>query len=509
MRLRTKLLIPPAVSTVLLIILLGASLWVLSSFRERSRAGQATMMAQYAEVLKLQSTLSDAHIDLYRTMAIINTLGDNKIKELRTRRVALLGHLANSADSEQQEAPEASGALAALMHSIQNQVQAYTRSSDLAIELSAESPNAQAMKAADDDFLALNRTLNTVIAQVKTQTDEESGQLATDARERSTILSALGLVAVGACIAFARLTQQRISSQIAMATSSTQRVAAGHLDMQPPSQANDEIGDMVNSLSHMVSRLRESIKSVQHASESIHLASGEIASGNLDLSHRTEMTAAHLQQAGSDMDHLINAIHQSTDASLQANQLAANAAEVAARGGAAVGAVVSTMQEINRSSKKIADIIGVIDGIAFQTNILALNAAVEAARAGEHGRGFAVVASEVRGLAQRCAEAAKEIKHLIEASVQNVDSGARQVRNAGNTMDEMVSSVNTLVHTVGEITVSATAQSQGIGKVGAAMAHLDRMTQQNAALVEQSAAAAEAMRDQANRLTQVVGQFRL
>jgi methyl-accepting chemotaxis protein len=227
------------------------------------------------------------------------------------------------------------------------------------------------------------------------------------------------------------------------------------------------------------------------------------------LSSRTEQTASNLQQAASSMAQLTGTVKQSADAARQANQLANSAAEVAARGGVAVSQVVATMDDINTSSRKIADIIGVIDSIAFQTNILALNAAVEAARAGEQGRGFAVVAAEVRSLAARSAAAAKEIKSLIGASVDKVEGGSRQVADAGRTMNEIVSSVQRVSDIIGEITAASAEQSEGIGQVNGSVAQLDQMTQQNAALVEQSAAAAESLKSQAQVLREVVSNFRL
>ncbi|WP_235582356.1 methyl-accepting chemotaxis protein, partial [Rhizobacter sp. Root16D2] len=230
--------------------------------------------------------------------------------------------------------------------------------------------------------------------------------------------------------------------------------------------------------------------------------------GNQDLSARTEQTASNLQQAASSMEQLTGTVKQSADSARQANQLASSAAEVAARGGSVVAQVVTTMDEINASSKKINDIIGVIDGIAFQTNILALNAAVEAARAGEQGRGFAVVASEVRSLAQRSAQAAKEIKGLIGASVDRVEAGSRLVADAGTTMNEIVGSVQRVSDIIGEITAASSEQSDGIGQINTTVTQLDQMTQQNSALVEESAAAAESLRDQAQRLSQAVGAFR-
>jgi methyl-accepting chemotaxis protein len=263
------------------------------------------------------------------------------------------------------------------------------------------------------------------------------------------------------------------------------------------------------ALKRTIERIGTAMAQVQGSASNIQVASSEIATGNQDLSTRTEQTASNLQQTASSMEQLTGTVKQSADSARQANRLAATAGEVAARGGSVVAQVVSTMVDINTSSKKIADIIGVIDGIAFQTNILALNAAVEAARAGEQGRGFAVVASEVRSLAQRSAEAAKEIKTLIGASVERVESGSKLVADAGTTMSEIVASVQRVSDIIGEITAAAAEQSDGIGQINVAVTQLDQMTQQNSALVEQSAAAAESLKDQAATLASVVGAFRL
>ena len=287
------------------------------------------------------------------------------------------------------------------------------------------------------------------------------------------------------------------------------RIAQGDLSHALHADGNDEPAALVRALGRMQASLSELVTQVRASTDSISTASAEIASGNQDLSQRTEQAASSLQQTASSMEQLTGTVKQSADSARQANQLASSAAEVAARGGSVVSQVVDTMGEINASSKRIADIIGVIDGIAFQTNILALNAAVEAARAGEQGRGFAVVASEVRSLAQRSAEAAKEIKGLIGASVDKVDSGSRLVADAGETMKEIVGSVQRVSDIIGEITAAATEQSTGIGQVNGAVTQLDRMTQQNAALVEQSAAAAESLKEQAVSLASVVGTFRL
>ena len=261
-------------------------------------------------------------------------------------------------------------------------------------------------------------------------------------------------------------------------------------------------------LKAVLARTATAVQTVREAVQGIQTASSEIASGNQDLSVRTEQTASNLQQAATSMEQLTATVRQSADSARQANQLASSAAEVAQRGGSVVHQVVSTMDAISDSSKKIADIIGVIDGIAFQTNILALNAAVEAARAGEQGRGFAVVAGEVRSLAQRSAQAAKEIKDLINTSVDKVRDGSQLVQQAGATMEEIVQSVQRVSDIIGEISSASAEQSDGIAQVNVAVNQLDQMTQQNAALVEESAAAATSMRDQADRMADAVGVFR-
>ena len=300
-----------------------------------------------------------------------------------------------------------------------------------------------------------------------------------------------------------------ITGPIASAAQFAERIADGDLTSPIQASGKDETATLLRALARMQDSLRGLVGQVHDASDSIRSASTEVASGNTDLSHRTEQAASSLQQTASSMEQLTGTVRQSAESAQQASQLAASAATVAQRGGRVVSQVVSTMDEINASSKKIADIIGTIDGIAFQTNILALNAAVEAARAGEQGRGFAVVAGEVRSLAQRSAEAAKEIKSLIGASVERVDTGSQLVHEAGRTMDEIVASVQRVTDIIGEISAAASEQSGGIGQVNGAVTQLDQMTQQNAALVEQSAAAAESLKEQAQRLTDVVATFKL
>jgi methyl-accepting chemotaxis protein len=305
------------------------------------------------------------------------------------------------------------------------------------------------------------------------------------------------------------LNSRSILAPIDYARRVAQAVAGGDLTMKIRIEGRDEAAELLRALSQMQESLRSIVGDVRGSADSIGTASREVASGNADLSTRTEQTASNLQQTASSMAQITATVRQSGDSAAQANQLAHSAASVAQRGGTVVAQVVATMDEINTSSKKIADIIGTIDGIAFQTNILALNAAVEAARAGEQGRGFAVVAAEVRSLAQRSAEAAREIKTLIGTSVDKVEAGSRLVGEAGSTMTEIVASVQRVTDIIGEISAAASEQNQGIGQVNSAVNELDRMTQQNAALVEESAAAAESLREQAERLGSVVARFHL
>ena len=268
-------------------------------------------------------------------------------------------------------------------------------------------------------------------------------------------------------------------------------------------------GSLVAGLQTMIESVRSTLVQVRASTDSISTASNEIAVGNQDLSQRTEQTASNLQLAASSMEQLTGTVKQSADSARQANQLAASAAEVAARGGSVVSQVVTTMDEINASSKKISDIIGVIDGIAFQTNILALNAAVEAARAGEAGRGFAVVATEVRALAQRASAAAREIKSLILASVEQVSAGADVVKTAGSTIEQLVETSKRVNHLLSEIAVGADEQARGVSQTSQAVQELDNVTQQNAALVEETAAAAASLSDQARALAAEVARFKL
>jgi methyl-accepting chemotaxis protein len=339
-----------------------------------------------------------------------------------------------------------------------------------------------------------------------TRSDQQADQTFTEARNWILgLLITIVVVAMGMAVWVARI----VASPLTKAVDIAQRVAAGDLgaDIRPESQ--DETGQLMLSLRAMNDSLLKIVGEVRQGTDTIATASTEIASGNLDLSSRTEQQAGSLEETASAMEELTSTVKQNADNARQANQLAVSASEVAQQGGTVVGQVVDTMGSINASSKKIVDIISVIDGIAFQTNILALNAAVEAARAGEQGRGFAVVASEVRSLAQRSSAAAKEIKELIDDSVEKVDSGSKLVEQAGTTMAEVVASVRRVTDIVGEISAASHEQSTGIEEINRAITQMDEVTQQNAALVEEAAAAAQSLQEQAGKLTQVVSVFKL
>ncbi len=325
---------------------------------------------------------------------------------------------------------------------------------------------------------------------------------------RALVLAMAGLSLVLSGLVAWRLTRS-ITGPIEHAVNLARAVAAGDLTQRIEVRSTNETGQLMQALKDMNESLVRIVGQVRSGTDSVATASSQISSGNLDLSSRTEQQASSLEETASSMEELTSTVRQNAENARQANQLVVSTADVAVKGGQVVGQVVDTMASIKESSRKIADIIGVIDGIAFQTNILALNAAVEAARAGEQGRGFAVVASEVRNLAQRSAGAAKEIKALIEDSVGKVDAGGKLVDEAGKTMDEIVGSVKRVTDIMGEIAAASQEQSAGIEQVNQAVGQMDEMTQQNAALVEQAAAAAESLQDQAAKLAEAVSVFRL
>lgn len=352
-----------------------------------------------------------------------------------------------------------------------------------------------------------NTDLQTLEASEKRQNDEATVVAANTYVFARNLMYSLSAAAVVLGLLVAWSITRSITEPIHRAVVIAQTVSAGDLTSEIEVMTSDETGLLLAALKLMNENLRKIVGEVRSGTETMSTASQEIAAGNLDLSSRTEEQASSLEETASSMEELTSTVKQNSDNARQANSLAVSASAVASRGGAVVAQVVTTMEEINESSKKIVDIISVIDGIAFQTNILALNAAVEAARAGEQGRGFAVVATEVRNLAHRSAAAAKEIKLLIGDSVEKVDNGSKLVHQAGITMSEVVESIRQVGDIISEISAAGTEQTLGIEQINQAIMEMDSVTQQNAALVEQSAAAAESLQDQAASLEKVVSMF--
>ena len=403
--------------------------------------------------------------------------------------------------------PEGKAALATL----QTDRAAYVRSfTQVAAEVQAGDRDGATRRLLTETLPAIDKLQASVTALADLQqklADAASAAAQADIRRTQWTLAGVGLLLLGLGSLAAWWLSRSITQPIDQAV--TEAVASGDLTAQARSTARDETGRLLLALGTMTESLRTVVHSVRQGSESIATGSGQIATGTADLSQRTEEQAANLQQTAASMEQLAATVRQSADAARNASHLADTAKATAAQGGAVVQQVVGTMQDITAASRKIGDIIGVIDGIAFQTNILALNAAVEAARAGEHGRGFAVVASEVRALAQRSAASAREIKTLIQASVEQVEAGSQLVDTAGRTMHDIVAQVTEASDVFAQISTAAAEQTKGISQVNDAVTQLDQVTQQNAALVEESAAASDSLRQQAAQLVDAVRVFRL
>ena len=376
----------------------------------------------------------------------------------------------------------------------------------------------EAYQAAGSDFAAgdkaargVDREAAKTLAALREDLSKAEAEATLKAQSEAALATKLAvgvmLLVFAGSLAAAVVLSRRITSPLGAAVQVAEKVSHGDLTNHIQSTGSDETAALLNSLQHMQGSLSSLVQNVRQSSDGVATASAQIATGNSDLSARTESQASALQETAASMEELGSTVRQNTDNARQADQLARQAADVAVRGGDVVAEVVSTMKGINEASRQIADIIGVIDSIAFQTNILALNAAVEAARAGEQGRGFAVVASEVRNLAQRSAQAAREIKGLINTSVERVERGSALVDSAGTTMGEVVESIRRVTVVVGEISNASTAQAEGVGHVGSAITQMDTATQQNAALVEEMSAAALSLKTQAQELVELVSSF--
>ncbi|MCT9809089.1 methyl-accepting chemotaxis protein [Acidovorax sp. Be4] len=497
-----------AFSVILLITaaIAGMGVWRLEALKE---ANQTIATVGMQRSLLAQRWASAVEINWVRTSAVMRSSDPVYLAALK-KNMATASEFVNQAQQQLNTLARDSGEKA-LMAEVAKQRKIY---SDFRAEL-------QKRQAQGDDVTGplmseLRPLADSYLKSVTDVADDAARNLAAvQAAADASATTSQVVLAVGAGLALlvglllGVLATRSITQPIRRAVDVADAISNGDLTSDIRIVGKDETAQLLQALSVMQGNLARIVSNVRQGSEAVATASAQIASGNSDLSGRTEEQASALEETAASMEQLGSTVRQNADNARQANQLALSASTVAVQGGDVVAQVVGTMKGINDSSRKIADIIGVIDGIAFQTNILALNAAVEAARAGEQGRGFAVVASEVRSLAQRSAEAAKEIKGLITASVERVEQGSQQADQAGETMTQVVSAIRRVTDIMGEISAASSEQSTGVGQVGEAIVQMDQATQQNAALVEQSAAAADSLQRQAQDLVEAVAVFRL
>ncbi|BBB68696.1 methyl-accepting chemotaxis protein [Undibacterium sp. YM2] len=495
---------------LLLCILAIVALLGINGMHKSNEALHHVVDVNIVKINHLEDMASSVHI-VSRVIRTIALLPDDSMSQEQHKKIDEARAQYNKAYSELEKMPM-DDAGKSFMHKIKEDQQAARTQNDKFVELVKTDKDA-AIKFLLKDVIPLNAKWQdalhefVVLQESKNAQDEVKAKEAYQASMTFMIIATVVAILIGMTIAWS--SARAITTPLKKAIQVAQNVAEGDLTSQIEVLGKNEAGQLMQALKQMNDSLAHLVGKVRQGTETISTASTEIATGNMDLSSRTESQAGALEETASSMEELTATVKQNADNAHQANQLAISASEVAIQGGAVVAQVVSTMGDINTSSKKIVDIISVIDGIAFQTNILALNAAVEAARAGEQGRGFAVVASEVRNLAQRSASAAKEIKILINDSVEKVEQGSRLVDEAGTTMDKVVSSISNVTGIMSEITAASAEQTSGIEQINTAVSQMDEVTQQNAALVEEAAAAASSLQEQAVSLANLVQQFKI
>jgi methyl-accepting chemotaxis protein len=509
LRIGPKLLLAPGTVLLLLLATTGCAWYGMV----RQNASMENLVQVRAARLKATADVAGearlAHANVYQLLAWTNgSFAQQRLDALQGRIKARHDAIANQL---QQLAGAGDADERRIMADSQQAFAAYLKSVRETLELAQmdQSIAANAMARAEQQFDALDNQLATLAALEKRLSEMAFGQARHAFGQLGLTMAGLVLLSVALSLALSMRVRAALLRDIGVMADVVRSLASGCLTAQARNTGHDEVADTARILDHSIAHLGDTIATIRAAVLSIDTAAREIASGNQDLSYRTELQAGSLEETASAVDNLANAVRQNADHARQACQLAANASLLAGHGGEAVAQAVLTMESIRASSRKIVEIISVIDSISFQTNILALNAAVEAARAGEQGRGFAVVAAEVRTLAQRSAAAAREIKGLIAESVATIDSGASSVGMAGASMGDIVAAVQQVSQIITRISDASAEQAQGITEVNQAVVQIDDVTQQNAALVEQAAAAAESLQEQATRLTEAVAVFQL
>jgi len=487
-------------------LIAGLGIWRMGTLKDATVHIATTEMARSALAQRWKAGI---HLNWQRASAALKTSDAAYIDALQKDMAATTKDISELQKSLEALLQDSTGQSLMAEVARQRGIYVQARAALLASQKSGQSVSA----AVDSDLAPLARNYLAALDAVTRHADALLSQTQTETAALTTAsqwtLGAAAGVALAVSLLLSLFVARSITGPVRAAADAAEAIRSGDLSSPIASHGNDETAHLQQALENMRTNLSQIVQHVRLNADSVATASTEISQGNHDLSARTEQQAAALEETAASMEELSSTVRLNADNARQGNQLAQNASSVAVRGGEVVGQVVDTMKGINEASRKIADIIGVIDGIAFQTNILALNAAVEAARAGEQGRGFAVVASEVRSLAGRSAEAAKEIKGLISDSVQRVEQGTALVDQAGATMTEVVAAIRRVTDIMGEISAASSEQSQGVAQVGEAVTQMDQATQQNAALVEESAAAAESLKAQAQQLVQAVAVFKL
>jgi methyl-accepting chemotaxis protein len=510
MRIWHKILVAPLLAIVFLLGF-GAVAYGVVSQQNRALDDLAKKRLEgVATAMEAQNDLADVHSNVYRLFTWIANLNEQQVKKAVGEQKVKLDAVAATL-TKFRALPHLTDTERKTIDTALPLIVKYRKLADDTIDVATGdlSTAAMMMQAADSQYQAVVKNLDELVSLQKKLAQEDYESAASAARSALVLLVTILVVAAAASLAASLLMSRAIVRPLNVAIRAAQRIAKGDLSDDVAVRGKDETGDLLRALADMTHNLRQLVGEVAGGSHMVADTSAQIAQGNQDLSQRTEEQASTLEETASSMEELTSTVSLNAQNARQASQLAMGASDVARKGGQVVGQVVSTMAGISASSRKIGDIIGVIDGIAFQTNILALNAAVEAARAGEQGRGFAVVAAEVRNLAQRSAAAAKEIKSLIGESVDKVDAGAKLVDAAGNTMEEIVASVKKVSDLIAEIAAASEEQDAGIQQVNTAVTQMDQVVQQNASLVEEAAAATESMKSQAAALLQMVARFNL